>query len=280
MLSLLKKNKKRNVSIYIGLLLFVVILMSSIFANVIAPYSPTEQNFAIRLEAPSIRHILGTDQFGRDVFSRALYGGRKTLVSAFLAMSFNLFFGTSLGIIAGYYNGKWIDKVIMRIVDCLMAFPFIVLAMIISSLFGTELIHLMFAIILVWWIPFARLARSVVLKTIEDTDILAAKVSGAKDGVIMFKELLPKTIHPVCILATFELGSLILSMSALSFFGLGVKPPIPEWGSMLADSKAYFFQAPYLTVGISSFIFLMVLSLNLMGEGFRDQLSVYENIRI
>ncbi len=276
----LKVNKNPNLTIFLGIFILIMIVISCTFANAIAPFSPIEQNPVDRLKSPNLTHLMGTDQFGRDVFSRVLYGGRRTLVAALLATVVNTLLGTALGLIAGYYHGKLVDRIIMRIVDCLVAFPFIVLAMIITSLFGTGLVHLLIAIAIVWWIPFARLSRSVTLKYKEEPEILAAKVAGASDVIIMIRELLPRIFSPAFILATFKLGSLILSMSALSFFGLGAKPPTPEWGSMLSDSKAYFFQAPYLIIGICIFIFFTVLSLNLIGEGLRDKLDPFEIIEI
>lgn len=255
-------------------LLFIIIILIS-GASIIAPFDPIIQDPPKRLQQPDNTHILGTDQFGRDIFARVLYGGRSTLTASLTALSCALLIGVFVGMIAGLYGGK-VDIILMRIVDVLMAFPFMVLAIIITALFGTGFIHLLVAIVAVWWVPFARLARSIVLNTKNDTEVSAAIVLGAPKRTIIIRELLPKVISPALVLSTFELGNLMLSISALSFFGLGSKPPSPEWGSMLADSKAYFFQAPHVLLGPTLFIFLTVLSLNLVGEGLRDLLDPYE----
>ena len=153
---------------------------------------------------------------------------------------------------------------------------FLVLALVVTALFGTGFLHLLFAVAAVWWVPFARLARSITLSSGNDIEVAAARVLGASGLTIAVHEILPKVTGPAWVLATFELGKLILSLSALSFFGLGAKPPSPEWGTMLADAKVHFFRAPHLLLGPALFIFLTVLSLNLMGEGLRDRLDPFE----
>src|SRR5690606_20282225 len=152
--------------------------------------------------------------------------------------------GLVVGIAAGMFHGSFLDTMLMRLIDTLLAFPFMVLAMVIAALFGTSLFHLLVAVVSVCWVSFARLARSVVLQAKSETSFAAAKVLGASAATIMFRELLPKAISPVLVLATLELGSLILSIAALSFLGLGSQPPTPEWGSMLADGRDHFFQYP------------------------------------
>ncbi len=198
-----------------------------------------------------------------------------TLQLALPALSATLCLGVCAGMAAGILGGLC-DAVLMRIVDVLMAFPFTVLALVVTALFGTGFLHLLFAVAAVWWVPFARLARSITLSSGNDTEVAAARVLGASGLTIAVHEILPKVTGPAWVLATFELGKLILSFSALSFFGLGAKPPSPEWGTMLADAKVHFFRAPHLLLGPALFIFLTVLSLNLMGEGLRDRLDPFE----
>jgi peptide/nickel transport system permease protein len=164
----------------------------------------------------------------------------------------------------------------MRIIDILMSFPFMVLAMVIAALFGTGLLNLLFVVVSVWWVSFARLARSIVLRIKSETYIHAAKLLGARDRTIIFRELLPYAIGPILIQAAFELGNLILTISALSFLGLGSQPPTPEWGSMLSDGRAHFMHSPHILLGPAFFILITVLALNLIGEGFRDRLDPYE----
>jgi peptide/nickel transport system permease protein len=259
----------------IGIFLFGTILLGITFADLLAPHDPIAQEPANRLQSPSIQHPLGTDAFGRDVLSRLLYGGRTTLSASMGALLASMGIGCFVGMVAGMYGGA-VEALLMRIVDALMAFPFIVLAIIVTALFGTGFLQLLLTIVSVWWVPFARLARSITLNSKNDGEVLAARVLGASTFTIIRREIFPKVVSPAVVLGTFELGTLMISISALSFFGLGSKPPAPEWGSMLADSKAYFFGTPHLLLGPVLFIFLTVLALNLMGEGMRDRLDPFE----
>jgi peptide/nickel transport system permease protein len=196
------------------------------------------------------------------------------------ALSMALVMGTLIGIATGLNKDSVFDVVVMRVIDVLMAFPFMVLALVVTALFGASLCNLLLVVISVWWVPFARMARSIVLQVKDDESVLAAKVLGASQPHIVFREVLPKVTGPIFTLATFELGTLILSISALSFLGMGAQPPSPEWGSMLSDARAHFFQSPYLIVGPSLFIILTVFSLNLIGEGMRDLLDPYESVEL
>lgn len=273
-------NSKYPISLVFGIVLLSIIAMLITTAPLLTPYDPLEQHASERLETPSSTHFLGTDRFGRDVLSRTLHGGRTTLTSSVLALCTALLIGLFVGLVAGMFNGTMIDTILMRLVDVLLAFPFMVLAMVITALFGTGFIHLLIAVVAVWWVPFARLTRSIVLQAKNETSIAAATVLGAKSSVIILQELLPRAISPVIILATFELGSLILSISALSFLGLGSQPPTPEWGSMLADGRDHFLKAPYILLGPTLCIILTVLALNLIGEGLRDWLDPYEILEL
>lgn len=188
--------------------------------------------------------------------------------------------GVQLGILAGLHSQTAFDTILMRIIDVLMAFPFMVFAMVVAALWGPGLTQLLVAVVAVWWVPFARISRSVVLQIKNDPSVLAARVLGASEPRIVFCELLPKTIGSVAVLATFELGTLILSISALSFLGLGAQPPLPEWGSMLSDARAHFFQHPHLLFGPALFVVVTVLALNFIGEGLRDVMDPYEGVRL
>lgn len=270
------RNAKHPISFVAGIVILSIIAILIMGAPLFTPYDPLEQKASERLEKPSITHPLGTDRFGRDVLSRTLYGGKTTLISSILALCTALFIGLMVGLVAGMFHGSIFDVILMRLIDVLLAFPVMVLAMIIAGLFGTSFAHLLIAVVSVWWVSFARLTRSVVLQTKNETSFAAAKVLGAKKIVIIMRELLPKALSPVLILATFELGSLILSVAALSFLGLGAQPPNPEWGSMLADGRDHFLQAPHILIGPTLCIILTVLAFNLIGEGLRDQLDPYE----
>ncbi|WP_078553781.1 ABC transporter permease [Bacillus alkalicellulosilyticus] len=267
-------------SLIFGIAILFIIVILIIGAPAFTAFDPLEQSVSERLEKPSLTHVLGTDRFGRDILSRTLYGGRTTLLSSFIALSAALLLGLFVGLLAGMFHRTVIDSLLMRVIDVLLAFPFMVLAIVITALFGTSFIHLLIAVVAVWWVSFARLTRSVVLHVKTETAVAAATVLGAKKRIIMFQELLPRVISPVLVLATFELGSLILSISALSFLGLGSQPPTPEWGSMLADGRDHFFQAPHILLGPSLFIILTVLAFNLIGEGLRDWLDPYEKMEL
>lgn len=264
----------------LGLVLLALIIVLVAGAPLFSGYAPDEENSSELLQGFSLEHPFGTDRFGRDILSRTLYGGRMTLLASFAALGMALVIGVQLGILTGLRSQSIFDTVLMRIVDVLMAFPFIVFAMVIAALWGSSLTNLLAAVITVWWVPFARLSRSIVLQIKNDPSVLAARVLGASEWRIVFCELLPKTMGSVLVLSTFELGTLILSISALSFLGMGAQPPAPEWGSMLSDARAHFFQYPHVLFGPSLFIVLTVLALNLIGEGLRDMLDPYEGIRL
>jgi len=270
------RNGKLPFSCIAGILLLGIVAVTVFGASFFTRYDPLQQNAESRLEKPSAAHPMGTDRFGRDILSRTLHGGKTTLLSALLAMGAALSIGLVVGLIAGLFHGSAIDTVLMRVIDVLLAFPFIVFAMLIAALFGTSFLHLLIAVVSVWWVSFARVARSVVLRAKHETSYAAAIVLGAGPGALVMKELLPRAASPVFILAAFELANLLLSISALSFLGLGAQPPTPEWGSMLADGRDHFMQAPHLLLGPAFFIMLTVLAFNLIGEGLRDRLDPYE----
>lgn len=272
----MSRNARYPKSFMAGIVILSLVTIVVLCAPWLTPYDPIEQNASERLQSPDLSHPLGTDRFGRDVLTRTLHGGQTTLLSAFLALGSALVIGMLAGLVAGLFHRTFVDVVLMRMIDTLLAFPFIVLAIVIAALFGTSFVHLLVAVVSVWWVSFARLTRSVVLHAKNDTSYAAALVLGASSRAIMLRELLPKALGPVVILATFELGSLILSISALSFLGLGAQPPTPEWGSLLADGRAHFMQAPHLLIGPTLFIVLTVLAFNLIGEGLRDRLDPYE----
>ncbi|WP_281890489.1 ABC transporter permease [Paenibacillus sp. YYML68] len=273
-------SARRSVGLIAGLVLLVLIVVLVLGAPILTSYDPLEQRASERLQEPSWTHLFGTDRFGRDVLSRALYGGQTTLLSSFAALGAAVGIGLLAGFTAGLLQGSILDRLLMRLIDVLLAFPFMVLAMVIAALFGTSLTHLLLAVTAVWWVSFARLTRSIVLQAKQETSFAAAVVLGAGTRAIMVRELLPRALGPVLVLATFELGSMILSVSALSFLGLGAQPPTPEWGAMLADGRDHFLQAPHILLGPAVFIILTVLAFNLIGEGLRDRLDPYEITRL
>jgi|Deesub1362A_J573_1020465.scaffolds.fasta_scaffold01026_12 peptide/nickel transport system permease protein len=264
----IKKSKEMKVSVAMVLLLVTL----GMFAPLISPYDPNELNLKSRLKYPCIEHPFGTDNFGRDVLSRVMYGAR---VSLFVAMSVVLLtssVGIGLGIIAGYYGGI-VDNAIMRLVDALLAFPNIILAIVILGIFGTSYLNLVIALAAVWWVSYARMVRGVVLSLKESEFILAVKALGANNFEIMAKHILPNAMSPVLPLMTLDLGSAILAISGLGFLGLGLQPPTPEWGVMLRDALPFMETHPYLMVFPGFMIMVSVLAFNMLGDSLRDVLD-------
>ncbi|TMV47905.1 ABC transporter permease [Paenibacillus mesophilus] len=269
-------RSKYPISLIAGIVLLGIIAILVLGAPLFTSYDPFEQQVSERLQQPSWSHPLGTDRFGRDVLARTLYGGQTTLLSSVLALGTALLIGLAAGLTAGMFHGSLLDTILMRLIDVLLAFPFMVLAMVIAALFGTSLLQLLLAVGSVWWVSFARLSRSIALQAKNETSFAAAIILGASRRALIVGELLPRAISSILVLATFELGTMILSISALSFLGLGAQPPTPEWGSMLADGRSHFLQAPHILLGPALFIMLTVLAFNLIGEGLRDRLDPYE----
>lgn len=259
----------------IGALLFLLLLFSIIAAPLVAGQDPYEEDYAIRFQKPSREHLMGTDHFGRDIFSRILYGGRITLPLSLLTMGMTAAIGTGAGIFSALSYGKKIGTLIMRLVDILVAVPFLIVAMAISSILGGGLDKILLTVLLLWWAPFARYTRSLVLSAKNYDRVLAAKVLGAKPSTIVRKEIIPQIALPLVIYGTFEFGSLVLSMATLSFFGMGSKPPTPEWGSMLSEGRNYFMYSGHVLLWPACAVFITVLSLNLFAEGLRDYYDPY-----
>lgn len=275
---MLNDYTKGSWRLFTGVIILGILIAAVVFAPVITGYDVAEQNSEIRLLAPSTKYLMGTDRYGRDIFTRVLYGGQTTLLAAAGALILTLVVGTLAGTIMGLYQNTVLDIILMRVIDTLMAFPFMVFAMVVSAFLGVGLFHLLIAVAVIWWAPFARISRSMVMQIRNETSVEAARVLGAGLPMIIRREIIPRIIAPILIQATFELGNLILSMSALSFLGLGVQPPAPEWGSMMSDGRAHFMQAPHVVLCPAIFVVLTVFSLNLIGESLRDQWDPYERI--
>jgi peptide/nickel transport system permease protein len=241
-------------------------------ASVIAPYNPIQQNIPDRLLAPSSHHLFGTDETGRDTFSRVVYGSRISLRVGIVSVTIALLLGVTAGIVAGYYGG-FVDMLIMRFVDIMLAFPGFLLALAIIAMLGPSLRNAMIAVGIGSSTGFARLVRSSVL-TIRQADyVLAANVVGASPGRIMWRHILPNSMSPIIVLATLELPAAILVAAALSFLGLGAQPPSPEWGAMLVDGKEYIQTAWWLITFPGVAIFLTVLGFNLFGNSLQDAIN-------
>jgi peptide/nickel transport system permease protein len=262
--------KNRLALIGLGIVIFFIII--AFLAPVIAPYDYKAQKLVDRFQAPSSAHWFGTDDFGRDIFSRVLYGARISLWVGFFSVLGSVIFGTALGIIAGYY-GRWVDAIISRIFDIMLAFPSILLAIAVVAILGPSLQNALIAIAVINIPNFGRLVRSKVLSVKQEEYIMAARAVGMKDSRILFRHILPNSISPVIVQATLAIATAIIEAAALGFLGMGAQPPTPEWGKMLADSKNYIMQAPWTLFFPGMAIMLTVLGFNLMGDGLRDVLD-------
>lgn len=262
--------KNRLAVIGLGIVIFFIII--AIIAPVIAPYSYQDQELAKRLLGPSSEHWFGTDDFGRDIFSRIVYGARISLWVGFFSVLGSVILGTLLGIVAGYY-GRWVDAIISRCFDIMLAFPSILLAIAVVAILGPSLQNALIAIAVINIPNFGRLVRSKVLSVKQEEYIMAARAVGMKDSRILFRHILPNSISPVIVQATLAIATAIIEAAALGFLGLGAQAPTPEWGKMLADSKEYLVQAPWTLFFPGIAIMLTVLGFNLMGDGLRDVLD-------
>ncbi len=262
---------RRSPLAFTGLVIVIIWILLTILAPHVAPYDPLKQDVKNRLHPPSLQHPLGTDQLGRDILSRIIYGGRISLPVGFLVVSLAMVIGTILGALAGYL-GRAMDTILMRITDMVMAFPGIILAMAIAAALGPGLEKSTLAIVIVWWPNYARIVRSLVLSVRENEYVTAARSLGCREGRILLKTVLPNCIAPAIVMATTDLGNAILTFSGLSFLGLGAVPPAPEWGTMVASGILVFDQW-----WVSAFPGLAILSIvmgfNFLGDGLRDALD-------
>ncbi|MBQ9851441.1 MAG: ABC transporter permease [Ruminiclostridium sp.] len=271
MLRSLKRLFRSNYLFTLGVLICIFWILMAILAPVIAPYDPIVQDLSVMLQPPSKDHIFGTDNFGRDIFSRVIYGGRYSLLAGCLTVIIAGAIGSLYGAIAGYVGGK-IDNVMMRFSEMVLSFPSLILAMLINSVLGSSLFNTMFALVIVAWPTYARLMRSVVLSVKENEYIAAAEALGASRMRILIKEIIPNSISSVLIMATTDLGNQILMFSTLSFLGLGSAPPTPEWGMMVSEGVDYFNK--FWVAGFPGLaIFTMAIGANFIGDGMRDLLD-------
>ena len=271
MLRSLKRLFRSNYLFTLGVLICIFWILMAILAPVIAPYDPIVQDLSIMLQPPSKDHIFGTDNFGRDIFSRVIYGGRYSLLAGCLTVIIAGALGSLYGAIAGYVGGK-VDNVMMRFSEMVLSFPSLILAMLINSVLGSSLFNTMFALVIVAWPTYARLMRSVVLSVKENEYIAAAEALGASRMRILIKEIIPNSISSVLIMATTDLGNQILMFSTLSFLGLGSAPPTPEWGMMVSEGVDYFNK--FWVAGFPGLaIFTMAIGANFIGDGMRDLLD-------
>ena len=263
---------RRSPLAMIGLVVVTILVIVAVFAGVIAPYGYAEQDLMAAFEPPSKAHIFGTDEFGRDIFSRIVYGSRISLEVGFIAVGIALFAGGFLGAVAGYYGGR-ADNLIMRTMDILLSIPSILLAIAIAASLGPGLFNLMIAVGISATPNYARIVRGSVLSIRNQEFVEAAKAVGSSDLRIIAKHIIPNCLAPIIVQATLGVAIAILTAAGLSFIGLGIQPPIPEWGSMLSGGREYIRDYAYMTIFPGLSIMITILALNFLGDGLRDALD-------
>ncbi|MFZ5823081.1 MAG: ABC transporter permease [Bacillota bacterium] len=265
------RRVRRNRGAMAGLVLLALFSMGAILAPYIAPYDPQAMNYDVRLAPPGGSFLMGTDEFGRDVFRAVLHGGRISLVVGFISVSIAGLLGTTLGLIAGYFSR--LDALISRIVDIWLAFPTLLLAIAIVAVLGPGLRNAMIAVGIAATPSYIRVVRGVVLGARQREYVEAAHAIGAPDSLILWRHILPNVAAPIIVLSTLQFGGAILSAAALSFLGLGAQPPTPEWGALVASGRGFIRQAWWMSLFPGTAIMLVVLGLNLLGDGLRDALD-------
>lgn len=256
----------------IGLAIAIIFILIAIFAPLIAPNDPTLVDVTVKLQNPSLKYPFGTDQLGRCVFSRIVFGSRYSLFYSFTVLAITLIIGLPIGMISGYVGGKW-DTAIMRIIDIFLAMPSFIIVLAIAGSFGTSGKNLILAMSISYWANYARVSRALTLKIKGESYFQALKAGGLSHTRIIFKHVLRNIMPSIIALATVEIGTIILAIAGFSFIGLGVKPPTPEWGIMLSESRPFIQTFPQLMMYPGLTIMLIVFGVNILGEGVQDGLS-------
>ncbi len=253
----------------IGAAIIILLIVSAALAPVLAPYPPNQQDLSQGLSTPSAVHLLGQDKLGRDIFSRIIYGARVSLLVGLVTVGVSSFAGIIIGAVAGFFGGL-LDELIMRLIDILLAFPGILLAIALMAILGPSLENVILALCLIGWVGYARLVRGEILSLKERDFITAARAMGAGDSRIIFKHILPNILSPIIVQITFGIAGTIVAEAGLSFLGLGVQPPTPSWGAMLNEGRQFLLLAPHMSVFPGLAIMLIVLSFNFVGDALRD----------
>lgn len=272
------REMRRNRGAMAGLAILVLLGVAALTAPIISPYSPTEQNLVNALQGPSRDHIMGTDEYGRDIFSRILHGSSISLRMGVLAVVIASVIGVSVGLYAGYFQG-WFDSIALRLVDALLAFPDILLALVVLTILGPSITSVTIGVGIAQIPAFVRLARASTLTVRELEYVVSVRVIGAGTGRIVFRHILPNVAPPLIVLASITVGAAILVGSSLSFLGLGAQPPTPEWGAMLISSRLYMREAAWIAIFPGGAIMITVFAINMFGDGLRDALDARLRIR-
>ena len=273
-LSLIWHRLRRNRLAMLGLALMSAILLLAVFADVIADYDTkvVGMNMVERLQTPSAKHWFGTDGYGRDVFARIIHGSRLSLSLSIISMLIAVAVGSMIGAISGYFGGR-VDDVLMRLMDMLLAIPPMLMSISIVAALGRSMANLVLALALAYMPVFARVIRSSILSVKDQEFVEAARACGTSDARIILRHIIPNAVGPIIVQATLAMGSSILTISSLSFMGMGIQPPQPEWGTMLYEGRDLIRTSPYLVIFPGAAIAVSVLSLNLLGDGLRDALD-------
>ena len=265
--------KSRNNGVRARLFIFGVLaaalILCSFFSERLTPYDPYLQDLTIAKQAPSAEHLLGTDRYGRDMLSRVIAGSRASIFSTLLLVAVTAILGTAVGVLCGWVGGMT-DTVLMRVSDVFLAFPGLVFALAVAGTLGGGLQNAMIALAAISWPKYARIARSQTLSQKETTWIKAVRLSGSGTGKIIWKHILPNILGPILVTSVLDIGTMMMELSALSFLGLGAKPPIPEWGSMMSDTRSLMTISPWIPFSPGIAIFLSVMIFNLLGDTIRD----------
>ena len=256
----------------VGAAIVLVVIVAALFGPMVAPFDPSAQQMALRLDGPTGLHWFGLDELGRDIFTRVLYGARISLLVGIVVVSVSATAGIALGAIAGYFGGR-VDEIISRVIDILLAFPGLLLAIALVAVLGPSLTNVVMALTLIGWVGYARLVRGQVLRAREFEFVQAARALGATTPRILLRHIIPTTLPAVTVQATLGMGGAILNEASLSFLGLGVQPPTPSWGTMLNYGRGHLLDAPHLTIFPGVAIAILVLGFNFLGDGLRDALD-------
>ena len=263
--------RQKNFMFKLGIIVCLLWVIVAFIAPLIAPADPLAQNLDMRFQPPGAEHWFGTDSLGRDVFSRVLYGSRISITAGLITVLISFGIGLLYGGVAGYVGGI-VDDVMMRFSEMIQSFPPLILAMVIAAAMGPSIANSVFAMAIIWWPNYARLTRSIVISVKENDYVTASRLMGASRVRILFREILPNSIGPLVVMSTLDLGNAILMFSGLSFLGLGVQPPTPEWGAMVSDGVATF-QNWWISTFPGLAIFTVAMGANFIGDGMRDYLD-------
>ncbi len=266
------KRSHTKLRLYVFLGLVIVLMLTALFSEQLAPYDPYEQNLEEAMQPPSARHIMGTDRHGRDMFSRVLVGGKTSIYATLALVAAISIFGTIVGTLSGYYGGR-VDSIVMRISDVCLAFPGLVFAMAVAALLGGGITNAVLALAVISWPKYSRVARSQTLALKTGAFVSAARLSGCTSGQIIFRHILPNILGPILVTAMLDIGTMMMELAGLSFLGLGAKPPAAEWGNMMSSGRSMLQMYPWIVLSPGVGIFISVVLFNLLGDTVRDYLD-------